>query len=39
MQVLKAKKEWSDNIAAPYVMEQVKPLAEVLQKTFSTIAG
>jgi len=38
MQVLKAKKEWSDNIAAPYVMEQVKPLAEVLQKTSSTIA-
>jgi len=38
VQVLKAKKEWSDNIAAPYVMEQVKPLAEVLQKISSTIA-
>ncbi len=36
MQVLTAKKEWSDSIVTPFVMEQLKPFAEALKKHSST---
>jgi len=36
MQVLTAKKEWSDSIVTPLVMEQLKPFAEALKKHSST---
>lgn len=39
MQLLTAKKEWSDNIAAPFVMEQLSPLAESLKKYSSATRG
>jgi|GEM_PF-5651816 hypothetical protein len=30
MQLLTAKQEWNDSLAAPSIMEQLKPLAKAL---------